>query len=147
MNKKKKKNKFCPSCKNFKPITDYYKNKGRHDGLRSYCKECDKKINRSKQTGKKQKAIRLKSTFGITWDEYLNIYNSQNGKCAICNTKISIEVGADVKIRAHLDHRHSDGKIRGLLCYKHNTLLGMADDDIKILNNAINYLGSYQYVS
>lgn len=39
-----------------------------------------------------------------------------------------------------VDHDHVTGTIRGLLCSKCNTLLGMAKDNIAILENAIKYL-------
>lgn len=39
-----------------------------------------------------------------------------------------------------MDHDHTTGKIRGLLCFGCNTGLGKFKDSIVILNKAINYL-------
>jgi hypothetical protein len=55
---------------------------------------------------------------------------SQNGLCAICK-----EAPA-----THLDHCHTTGNLRGLLCMKCNTGLGMFGDDLEKLKTAIDYL-------
>ena len=60
----------------------------------------------------------------------------QNGCCAICKG----EEPSDFKGRLSIDHDHSSGKIRGLLCMKCNSGLGMFNDDEDILLNAIKYL-------
>ena len=39
-----------------------------------------------------------------------------------------------------IDHDHKTGKIRGVLCYRCNSLLGYAEDNILIFENAIRYL-------
>lgn len=54
--------------------------------------------------------------------------------CNICNN----EFKSDKYKR--IDHNHITGKVRGLLCPKCNFLLGMCNDDIKILKSAISYL-------
>ena len=56
---------------------------------------------------------------------------NQNGLCLICYKPVA---------EFHLDHDHKTGRIRGLLCHKCNTLLGMCNDDIGILWSAVNYL-------
>ena len=57
----------------------------------------------------------------------------QNHKCKICPNLISIDT-------KEVDHDHKTGKVRGLLCHRCNLLLGLAKDDINILNNSIIYL-------
>ena len=79
---------------------------------------------------------RLKS-FTMTFDEYKTLLEKAS-VCAICQRP---EVG---KKRLSLDHNHTTGKIRGLLCGKCNTGLGNFRDDPKLLQNAIEYLQSYQ---
>lgn len=34
--------KTCPGCKQTKPLSDYYKNRARHDKVNPYCKSCQK---------------------------------------------------------------------------------------------------------
>ena len=43
-----------------------------------------------------------------------------------------------------LDHRHGTKTWRGVLCHKHNTGLGMFDDDPKLLQAALDYLQTYE---
>ena len=54
----------------------------------------------------------------------------QNGKCAICGKKKKLL----------LDHLHSSGKRRGLLCNRCNIGLGMFLDNVSSLNAATRYL-------
>ena len=75
--------------------------------------------------------------FGITIDEYDRMLEKQEYKCAICGG-----IG-DVRNRYRMlsvDHDHKTGKVRGLLCFKCNFLLGNARDDVSILQKAIDYL-------
>ena len=64
--------------------------------------------------------------------------NKQNNKCSICNYK-HIQNGKQAEI-LHVDHDKNNNFIRGLLCKRCNTGLGMAKHSINILNNMINYL-------
>lgn len=58
----------------------------------------------------------------------------QNYKCAICNEDFK----KNEKIC--IDHNHETDKVRGLLCGKCNTGLGLFNDDKEILINAAIYL-------
>lgn len=66
--------------------------------------------------------------------EYKNLFIKQDNKCAICGRPFND------KLRGFVDHDHTSNVVRGLLCTKCNTMLGMANDDIDILYNAIEYL-------
>lgn len=71
----------------------------------------------------------------MTIEDYDNLCIEQDYKCAICNTS---EVGR--RTRWLVDHDHTTGRVRGLLCHNCNVLLGHARDDISILSKAIEYL-------
>jgi len=77
--------------------------------------------------------MRLKKKFGISLDEYNQLYKKQNGLCAICGNP---ENGKKLSI----DHCHKTDKIRGLLCQCCNWGLGSFKDNPKLLNKAIEYL-------
>jgi hypothetical protein len=78
--------------------------------------------------------------FGITISEYNNIYIKQNGVCAICfNPEIITGKNKIIK-RLSLDHCHTTGKIRGLLCHKCNTAIGLMNDSAILLDKAKKYL-------
>jgi hypothetical protein len=69
--------------------------------------------------------------------EYQALMAKQDGKCGICN----IEGGVNNRGgKLAVDHCHNSGKIRGLLCHRCNTAIGLLKDNIESLNSAINYL-------
>ncbi len=87
----------------------------------------------------------MRRYYGITFDDYKEIHESQNGLCAICNRQ---ERSIDHKIgkvrRLAVDHCHKTNKVRGLLCADCNRAIGMLNDDISILQSAIEYLKKHQ---
>ena len=68
---------------------------------------------------------RLKKTYNLTSEEFNLLMIEQESKCAICGS-----TSTNVKKAKHLfvDHSHATGKVRGLLCIKCNTKLGVLDD-------------------
>lgn len=84
----------------------------------------------------KDKKVHLK-LYNITLDDYQQMYTIQNGRCSICNI-LEIESG----IVLNVDHCHTTGKVRGLLCRNCNTSLGLLEDNIYIIKNLIKYLSN-----
>ena len=79
----------------------------------------------------------LKHRYGIDQKQYDEILESQNHQCKICGTKHSGYKPL------HVDHCHNSTRVRGLLCKKCNTSLGLLKEDPKIMVNAILYLDEY----
>jgi Recombination endonuclease VII len=82
----------------------------------------------------------LKRKYGITEEQHTEMYESQNGQCAICS---NLMVQINTKQRSNscvVDHNHQTGKVRSLLCGKCNRMLGQANDNPTILQSAIEYL-------
>ncbi|HAG99432.1 MAG TPA: hypothetical protein DDW33_03330 [Ktedonobacter sp.] len=77
---------------------------------------------------------RLKSKYGLTSQQYDDMFINQMGVCAICG-----EAPPKGK-QLHVDHSHETGQIRGLLCNQCNHMLGNAEDKVAVLKNAIQYL-------
>jgi len=71
--------------------------------------------------------------YGITVEKKNRMIKKQNNKCIICNRLFH-------KRNCHLDHNHSDGVIRGILCTNCNTALGLVNDDINVLRKMIKYI-------
>ena len=90
---------------------------------------------RNKQTSRRAK---IKKAYSISLEEYDKIFKSQGGLCAICYDS---EKGK----RLAVDHCHSTGKIRGLLCQTCNRGLGMFYDNPVLLRRAISYVGVLGY--
>ena len=132
--------KICIDCGEPKYKNEFHKHKAAKDGLKNYCKECNKK--RVREFKKRNPELKklwaknsyLKKKYNINLDEYNILLKNQNGKCAICKKNPKPNKGLAV------DHSHITGKIRGLLCYKCNNGLGLFDDNISYLKNAIGYL-------
>ena len=105
------------------------------NGIKNICRSCDasrRSVN-YKDNIKREKNYRLKKEYGISIEEYDERLKKQNGCCAICLKQPS-------KKRLAVDHSHSTGKIRGLLCSNCNTAIGKFKDDKSLLAKAIDYL-------
>lgn len=76
----------------------------------------------------------LKGDYGLTIAQFDELLLSQGSKCAICAVP-QVETTT-----FHVDHCHSTGRNRGLLCSNCNHLLGKAKDSPAILQKAIDYL-------
>ena len=74
--------------------------------------------------------------YGLTLSDFDELLNKQGKKCSICKEFFSQEK------RPEVDHSHSTGKVRSLLCHKCNLGVGVAES--KFLEKAIKYLSSYK---
>lgn len=132
--------KKCTKCGKIKIITEYYVNKSSKLGYKSQCKICENqrdklyRLKNPRLRNKEDRRVRVKK-YGITLDKYIELFNFQNGCCAICRRSEK-----DMLKSLCIDHNHLTGKIRGLLCHNCNNMLGHAKDDFIILENAILYL-------
>jgi hypothetical protein len=83
----------------------------------------------------------LQRNYGISLDEYLQKFKNQNGVCAICKKEETAINGYSKSIkRLSVDHCHKSTKVRELLCNRCNTTIGLAEDNIELLQNMIDYL-------
>jgi hypothetical protein len=83
-----------------------------------------------------QRRMKYQREYGITLEDYDRMYDEQNGRCAICRTNTPGGPGE----RFCVDHCHSTGTVRGLLCNNCNRALGHFKDDALLLQQAIKYL-------
>lgn len=74
----------------------------------------------------------LQKLYKMTLTQFNELTKKQNCRCAICQVQSHRSL--------HVDHDHKTNKIRGLLCYKCNSLLGYAKDNVTILKSAIKFL-------
>ncbi len=117
--------KMCSSCNVEKSLDEFFKYASGH--CHSCCKSCSKI---KSQTYHKE--VHRYKQYGITKLEFIQLIDNQNGNCAICNKNLDNEI--------HIDHCHTTGKVRGILCGKCNKGLGQFDDNVNYLTNAIKYL-------
>ena len=126
--------KQCSKCNEEKPLEEFYKHSGFLDGRNNRCIVCYKasRAPRNKQQAAEYNILRR---YGLTVAQYTALYDSQNGCCAICQEHIDV-FGRGT----HVDHCHTGGHVRGLLCSQCNKGLGMFRDNIENLGSAIKYL-------
>lgn len=154
--------KICRKCQVPKPHSDFSPAKQNKDGRHSYCRDCDNARKREKkyamatpEAHEKKKAAdrrdyekhhaerraaavaqRLWSRYGITLEQYNEMWERQNGRCAICN-RLGGGTNTDT---LDVDHNHETGEVRGLLCRKCNMKLGYIEDR-EWFEAALKYLG------
>lgn len=73
--------------------------------------------------------------YGMSDDDYMAFYDAQNGRCRACLVAFDDDVYGMC-----VDHDHSTGIVRGLLCSPCNVGLGMFGDDPERLERAARYL-------
>jgi hypothetical protein len=136
--------KKCTKCGETKPL-DQFSNHIRHkDGKRFRCKVCeaidqkDAKLKKLSQdyegTRSKERANNLKRMFGMSLEAYDEKLKAQRGVCAICGGLCKSGK------RLAVDHDHTTGKIRDLLCGNCNGGLGKFLDNPELLLKAADYL-------
>ncbi len=134
--------KICSCCKLSLPLDNFHKSSKAKDGLKGQCKTCrniynSKWNNENKERkSKTNKWNHKKRMYGISEEDYCDLLVKQNQCCAICSLYFSENLHGHL----YVDHCHTTGKVRGLLCQHCNSLLGKAKDDIDILQSAIKYL-------
>lgn len=127
--------KTCVTCLVQKPTSEFHRDKNRH---KPWCKPCrskarkDNKWSNGRVGREAELRARLRDRYGITLEYREEIRQSQNNKCAICK---------EYDDNLFVDHCHNTGIVRGLLCSKCNSGLGMFRDNIDFLKGAIEYLG------
>lgn len=124
--------KQCRKCGKTHPLTYYYKKKTSTDGHEHQCKACKNKqvASAPSRTKEKRKFVWIKCTYGITEAEWKALLDKQGGHCACCPETEDLVV----------DHCHTTGNVRGLLCSRCNHGLGHFRDDPTIMSNAIQYI-------
>ena len=128
--------KTCNTCGEDKPLQEYYR-KGGHPIIN--CLSC-RSSGKAKQNLKKKLSRDFVKKYGMDYDEYDRMFSEQQGCCAIC--KSSDPKGRWIGNTRALcvDHDHTTGQVRGLLCNTCNQGLGNFFDNIEYLERAIVYL-------
>lgn len=82
----------------------------------------------------RRKAGHIRRCYGIHPEVYHEMVARQMGLCAICGEVPKTKQGLCV------DHDHSTGHVRGLLCNNCNAGMGYLKDNEKVLESALSYL-------
>lgn len=118
----------CRTCGEEKPASEFRKNWRRESCLDFNCHDCVSHINRL-------------ARFGLTPDQYLEMFEAQNGACAICERPERVVDSRNGRLKAMaVDYDHKTGAVRGLLCQNCNKGIGNLGDDPERLIAAAAYL-------
>ena len=152
--------KICKTCRVEKSVSEYFiaqkaGTMGKDGYMRNTtiyktsCKECyskkslkkyhklspeEKRVRASKNSCNNfqyRQEYRLKTRYGLTTEEFSAMVLGQDNKCKICGDEMS---------PPQVDHNHSTGEVRSLLCLPCNTSLGLLREDPQILRNMISYI-------
>lgn len=134
----------CILCTRRKHITEFHWT-GKKTGRRRQCKSCLVEKARVHRNSNREQYRRyslkwyLNATYGMSLEEYDKMLAEQNEACKICKSRFDLK---DQSRRPHVDHCHTTGKVRGILCFTCNTAIGKFHDDVVLLREAISYLES-----
>lgn len=87
---------------------------------------------KAKALASKQAFKRKLRKYGLSVEQYQYMLNTQQGKCAICG-----QIPPDGLV---IDHNHSTGKVRGLLCNAHNVAVGMVQENLQTAQQLVAYI-------
>ena len=130
--------KVCRKCNVEKPESLFYRISASSQKTDSKCKECAKEYTRKwkrENPGYHRKNL-LEKQYGITTEDYDNLRRKQGYCCAICKRP---EIENQHK-QLDIDHCHTNGHVRGLLCAWCNTGIGLLQENPDILLSAIDYI-------
>lgn len=111
---------WCSTCKRAKPREEFAENRTTRNGLNSECRTC-------------RSVAWIQHKYDLSVTEYQELYDSQGGRCAICN---QLPTGG----RLCVDHNHDSGDVRGLLCDNCNKAIGLFQDSPEVIISAVEYI-------
>ena len=143
--------KVCTKCKKKRRRSSFHLQRiGLHgwEYRRSICKRCalalskawrkanpdQSEVHRKRAHARNNHRGHLKANFGLTPEEFERLHATSDGICPICKKP------EQRKRRLSLDHDHATGRLRGLICWKCNLLLGHVNDSPELLEAAAKYL-------
>lgn len=118
--------KRCRTCGDNQPAAAYHKDASAPDGRRSVCRLCKAESDRWDK---------IERRYSLSKEAFYELLDSQDGRCAICLAHMP-------KGSAVVDHCHTTGIVRGLLCGGCNSGIGHLKDgrDLDIFDRAKRYL-------
>ncbi len=122
----------CSRCNQTKALHDFVRNRSDRSGYGYHCKPCHNRVsreNRERHHGTSRNYL-LKHRYGASSEIFDALVELQDGTCGICARTTP----------GHLDHDHTTGQPRGVLCFKCNGALGQFRDDVERLSSAATYL-------
>lgn len=133
--------KLCTKCRVRKHESAFY-------AKRSECKDCANAARRAYNAAHPEHVRRVHrdqklKRYGMVEADYARLLAEQDGRCAIC--LVVGVVDPTSQHRLGVDHDHSTGRVRGLLCRPCNRAVGILNDDPELFERAARYLKQPQF--
>lgn len=158
--------KVCTKCGKETALFDMHPDKRRTDGVGSWCKGCHSDSQRVYYRNNRERILDywrhdyrpnnralinerarnysarnkdqirrrgMERKYGLPYEKIEKMYADQGYGCAICGTMSPLDEMA-------IDHCHSSGRVRGILCPVHNTMIGMGGDSATMMYAGYSYL-------
>lgn len=131
--------KSCTLCGIYQPNVCFSFRLGKRN---TRCKTC---LSLKHKQWREEKGIeysrdkKYKQAYGLSLDNVRTMFIAQSGKCKLCQIDMELEEGLKANM-AVVDHCHTTGKVRGLLCNQCNQALGLFKDNQQALLRAVEYL-------
>jgi len=134
--------KICTKCGVEKTVSEFPLDKRSPGAVRAHCKDCKNeeareyraRIKKYRPEDYKDINFRnnIKSKYGLTSEQWNEIFSNQNGCCVICGKHQS-----ELDRKLGVEHNHKTKKIRGLACKSCNHLIDVFETDFYGLKNTI----------
>ncbi len=133
----------CSGCKLRKPLDAFGVSVRYHDGFQPYCRECSRANARAyaknvppEKAAARRRRVNLKMLYGLSVEAFDALLASQGHRCGICREAVP----SRGRCANAVDHDHTTGAVRGILCMKCNAGLGQFRDSPAFLRAAADYL-------
>lgn len=130
--------KECTKCGQIKSLDDFWTDRTKPSGKHSRCVDCSKKARKAKYCPERNRDRGLKYKYGIDLETFSTMLDSQEGLCEICGDPTRSSK------RLCVDHCHTTGEVRGLLCSSCNKALGLLDETPEFAKGLIKYIRKYK---
>lgn len=134
----------CTKCGLVKVFSHFRREAACRTGHNTVCTDCCRERDRlyrraeyranpefKARVSAQNKRYHLKRKYGLTVAEFSAMKDNQHNLCAICGQSLML---------LRIDHSHDTGKVRGLLCMKCNSGLGLFNDSPATLQKAAQYI-------
>lgn len=132
--------KICSTCHLELPLSSFSKNIHMKDGYQNVCKKCKKEYDRQWRlnTIDQRRSARFQTKYGITLEDYNQMFEEQHGCCAVCG-RHQTELPRVLSV----EHNHITKKVRSLTCDKCNTMIGFIENNSDLVDKIKLYLQEY----
>lgn len=134
---------LCTGCKSYCCPTQFSTSTCSKDGIGYYCRACTRKnYKRSyiKTGGIGSRRAHIRDTYGITLEEFNVMLETQGGVCAICSQPETKKHKSGTIKSLSVDHCHTSGRVRGLLCADCNSAIGYLRENADAARRAAEYI-------